>query len=132
MSSTGKVRVVVRSRKVPVGMTTFERPIFTSHGIFGKELRQAIVYKSIFDPRDEQALQDGRKLSSDYGLELEVVDLGKSSPIKRIALSLLRNSSPITIVQAPGSGKKEPTLSEPASTYAEPCSPSPEQSAIAS
>jgi hypothetical protein len=123
MSASGKVRVVVRSRKEPVGTAVFGRPVFTSHGIFGTEQRRVILYRSRYEPHDEKAIQEGQRLSSDLGFDLEVVDLGNSNPFKRLALALQRASRPITIVSAPPLGQADPIVADP-EERAEPCNPS--------
>jgi len=111
MSASGKVRVVVRSRREPVGTAVFGHPIFTSHGFFGAEPRRVILYRSRFEPHDERAIREGQRLSSDLGLDLEVVDLSRSNPFRRLASALLRDGSPITIIPAPGLAEADSMVS---------------------
>ena len=104
MSTAGKVRVVGRSKRVPVETAVFGRRVVTAHGVFGAVPRHVILYNSRFDRRDEEAIQEGRRLSSDLGLDLEVVDLSRTSRFKRLALAFLGDGSPTTIIHAPSLG----------------------------
>jgi hypothetical protein len=125
MSFTGKVRVMVRSRRVPVETAVIGRPIITPHGMFGTVPKRTIVYRTKFDQSDEEAIQEGRRLSSDLGLDLEVVDLSRLNPFRRLASSFRLGSVPITIIPAPGFAQADSMVSsaEADGTGAE-CNPS--------
>jgi len=124
MSNAGKVRVVVRSRRVPTGTRVIESPIFTPHGLFGTEPRRVILYESRLEPSDEEAIQEGRRLSGDLGVDLEVVDLSNSNPLKRFAHVFLGFGSGTTIVQAPRLGTAGSIASDSVEHSAEPGSSS--------
>jgi len=125
MSTAGKVRVVVKSRRVPVETAVFGGPVVTVHGFFGTVPRHVILYNSRFNPQDEEAIQEGRRLSTNLGLDLEVVDLSRTSRFKRLALAFLGDGSPMTIVHAPplGSPGLVASSSDEASDCAD-CNPS--------
>jgi hypothetical protein len=90
MSSSGRVRVMVRTQKVPVGTTVVTKPMFTPSGVFlGLSASRVVLFDSRLDDAQRTAIKEGRRLSRRLGLDLEVVDASKSNPFKRL-LSLLR------------------------------------------
>ncbi len=85
MTTEGRVRVVVRSRKVPVRTVAVNHPIYSSSGTsLGSQTTCGLVYETVLDPRHLRAIEEGRKLSCDLGLELEVVDVSKVNPVRRV------------------------------------------------
>jgi hypothetical protein len=90
MSPEGKVKVVVRSRRVPIRTADFSQPMFSPSGVFmGTRNNRLVVYGTSLDPDQKRAIQEGRGLSCRLDLDLEVVDRGKSGIFGRI-LSLGR------------------------------------------
>ena len=107
MSSGGKVRVMVRTRKVPVGTTIVTKLMFTPSGVFlGSTTSRVTLFDSRLDDAHRTAIKEGRRLSRRLGLDLEVVDASKSNPFRRL-LSLVRRGDslePVFLV-APQAGE---------------------------
>jgi len=107
MISSGKVQVVVKSRRVPTSMVSISQPIYTLSGIrLGSQKIQRLVYGSVFDQEHQEAIEEGRKLADRLGLDLEVVDTSKLGLVRRILASLGGNlSQRPTLVVSPFSGE---------------------------
>jgi electron transfer flavoprotein alpha/beta subunit len=89
LSQLGKATVFVKSRKVPVGVVTVHRPVYSSHGVLaGVDSRQVVIYDTRLDPSHLRAVEEARRLSRDLGMELKVVDLSSSNPIMRLVSAL--------------------------------------------
>lgn len=89
MSSNGKVQVLVRTRRVPIGTATLTTPIYSMSGVFlGSTTSRIVLYGTQLDESHRNAIRESHKLSRKLGLDLEVVD-AKSGPLGRL-LSLLR------------------------------------------
>jgi len=94
MTPEGRVRVLVRTRKVPVGTVDISTPTFSASGIFmGIKTKRAVLYGSSLDPEHQRAIDEGLRLSNSLGLPLEVVDTSKGSLFRRAVTSLSRNGS---------------------------------------
>lgn len=105
MSSSGKVKVVVRSRRVPVRTVEFAThpimPVGTystpvgnlSSSVLRRE--RVVVYESVLDEDQRRAVDEGHRLACNLGLELEVIDESKRSIFKRLWSSFGRSSSGI-------------------------------------
>jgi hypothetical protein len=94
MSSEGRVRVLVESRSVPTRTIEFYRPIYSPTGLLvGSERSSAVVYEPSYDSSHERAIEEGRKLSSDLGLGLEVVDKSRWNPVRRLVSALATGSA---------------------------------------
>lgn len=103
MSKVGKVRVEVKSRRVPVRTVEFvTHPILpigtisTSVGSFsgpGLRRERVVVYESVLDEEQRRAIDEGHRLACNLGLELEVVDKSKSSLLGRLLSFVGGNSS---------------------------------------
>lgn len=90
MSSTGKLQVVVKTRRVPVGTTVITTPMYTPSGVFiGSTTSRVVQYGLELDETHQQAISEGRRLSCRLGLDLEVVDVSKLGLFRRL-LSLVR------------------------------------------
>jgi len=83
MTAGDRVKIVVRSRKVPARVIEFQRPILLSSGLAVQSTERRLVYESILDDSQREALEEARRLSRDLGLELEVVDTAKANSIWR-------------------------------------------------
>ena len=93
MSSSGRVQVLVRTRKVPVGTTTLSTPIYTLSGVLvGSTTSRVVLYDTHLDESHKKAIRESRRLSCKLGLELEVVDASKAGPLGRL-LSLVRRGA---------------------------------------
>ena len=87
--SSGKVRVVVKSRRVPVRTVNVAVPTFSSSGVYmGTKSSNVVLYDSALDAEHARAVKEGRRLSCDLGLDLEVVDESRHGLLRR-ALSVL-------------------------------------------
>ncbi len=85
MSPDGKVRVVVRSRKVPARSFSWQVSSYTIHGIFEEsQTRHGVTYERELEPPHLRAVEEAKRLSDSTGLELEVVDLGKQNFLQRL------------------------------------------------
>lgn len=104
MSESGKVRVIVRSQRIPVRVFEFQQPVYSQSGIrLGSETKRKIIYDTELDAQYLAAIGEARKLSCNLGLELEVVDKGRSGLLGRFITSLTsrRSRGPILVVTAP-------------------------------
>lgn len=105
--SSGKVRVVIRTRRVPVGIAMATKPLFAPSGVLlGSTTSRVVLFESRLDDAHREAIEEGRRLSSRLGLDLEVVDASKSGPLKRL-LSLVRRgaSAETAFLVAPRTGE---------------------------
>lgn len=93
MSRTDKVRVVVRSHKVPARIFEYGRPVGVSPGFyFPSASEQRVAYDSIFDAPQLKAIDEAKRLAADLGLPLEIFDEAKANPFRR-ALTRLVSAS---------------------------------------
>lgn len=92
--SNGKVRAVVRSSRVPVGLITFTMPRFSSIGPLGSTPVRSAVYANVLDESQQRLLDHARRVAEASNLDLEVVDLGKQGLLQRIASRLRDMKSP--------------------------------------
>jgi len=89
MKSDGKIRVIVRSRKVPSRTFDFSEPIYSPFGIpMGTRSNRLVVYDYVLDEEHRRAVEEGRRLACNLGLELEVIDRSKSGLFGRMFSSL--------------------------------------------
>jgi hypothetical protein len=88
MSAQGRVRVTVRARRIPVGTATLQLPVYRYQGAVKAsrvcEAREVVLYDTVYDEAQLRAIDQGKRLSQDLGLKLEVVDLSKVSPFRRL------------------------------------------------
>jgi hypothetical protein len=95
MSSAGKVQVVVRTRRVPVGTALVTTPLYIPSGVFvGSTTTRIVLYDTRLDETHRRAISEGRSLSCRLGLDLEVVDESKSGPFRRLISLVRRGASP--------------------------------------
>jgi len=91
MSSDGKIRVVVRSRKVPSRTVEISEPVYSTSGIpMWTRRNRLIVYDYVLDEEHNKAIQEGRRLACSLGLDLEVVDATRRGILGRVRSSLGR------------------------------------------
>ena len=94
MSPEGKVRVLVRSKGVPVRTFTTSRPIVSAGGlILGTETFTGVVYDTSYDDKNRRAIQAAKELSCNLDLEFEIVDRSKSNPMRRLIYALAGGQS---------------------------------------
>ncbi len=89
-ATNGKLRLVLRSKKVLVRTEDYESSGVTPGSLtawngelFGTR-RRVMVYDYVYDERQKQALKEARELATRTGLVLEVTDLSRRSPLRRI------------------------------------------------
>ncbi|HUK79583.1 MAG TPA: hypothetical protein VLU91_02840 [Nitrososphaerales archaeon] len=93
MSSGGRVKVVVKSRRVPIRSLEVSHPVFTPSGMLvGATKKRVVVYGFALDEGYRRAIEEGNRLSSSLGLELEVVDTSKSGLLRRVLSHIQRRS----------------------------------------
>ena len=102
MSSEGKVKVVVHSRRVPLRTVDYIQPVFSPSGVYmGTRNNRLVVYGTSLDQDQKRAIQEGKRLSCKLDFDLEVVDRARSGFLSRIS-SFGRLSSPRpTVVVSP-------------------------------
>ncbi|GEM_PF-4506336 len=89
MRSYGKIRVIVRSRKVPSRTFDFSEPLYSPLGIpMGTKSSRLVVYDYVLDEQHRKAVEEGQRLACNLGLELEVIDRSKSGLLGRVLSSL--------------------------------------------
>ena len=112
MSGTGRLKVIVHSRRVPTRTIPVGRSAGLPLGIRTRPyITQAVLYEDALEGAHLRAIEEARRVSCDLGLELEVVDLAKLSPLGRLLDGLIRGfaASPSIEISpgqaiAPGSG----------------------------
>ncbi len=86
----GPVRLIVKSRRVPVALTEIEFPQTTSYGVVSTIKKRSVVYDYVLDEGERRIVEEVRQAAENSGLPLEVVDLGRAGPFSRIVSRLLR------------------------------------------
>ena len=105
MSSDGKVRVVVRSRKVPADVVEFHQAIFSPSGIqMGIRTNRQVLYTYVLDEDHRRTIEEASNLARSLCLDLEVIDSGKQGFFGRLLSSLGRSgANTVSIVVPPPS-----------------------------
>lgn len=115
MTPEGKVRVLVRSKKVPLRTFEVRRPLYSSSGVLlGSQTARGVVYGTSLDDSHAKAIEEGRKLSCNLGLELEVVDRSSMNPLRRVLSAVSRGSQGASLVLTAAPAKVSPTKSSSA------------------
>jgi hypothetical protein len=109
MRSDGKIRVVVRSRKVPLRTFDFTEPVYSPLGVLmGARSSRLVAYDYILDEQHMKALEEGQRLACNLGLELEVIDRAKSGLLGRVLSSLGGRRGGLNVeVTPPMEGRQE-------------------------
>jgi hypothetical protein len=112
MSSDGKVRVVVKSRKVPADVVEIHQTLYSPSGIpMGVRKSRQVLFTYVLDEDHQRTIEEARKLASSLCLDLEVVDSGKQGFLERLLSSLGRRGvDKPTVVVSPPSKAMVPTL----------------------
>lgn len=85
MKAEGKVQVVVRSRKVPIGTGYHTAPFYSLSGVrVASRASRFVVYGTSLDGEQLRAIDEGQRLACNLGLELEVVDESRSGRLRRM------------------------------------------------
>ena len=89
-ATNGKLRLVLRSKKVPVRIEVYQTTSAPSDSLtawngqlFGTR-RRVVVYDYVYDERQAQALREAGELAAKTGLTLEVTDLTRRGALRRI------------------------------------------------
>ena len=101
MKPEGKVQVVVRSRRVPVGVVCRAEPVYSTSGVLlGSRPSSLVLFGTTLDEEYRRAIDEGQKLSRNLGLDLEIVDSAKNGFLGRIlsSLGLSGPGRPIVVV----------------------------------
>jgi len=101
MSEDGKVRVVVRSRKVPADVVEFHQTLYSPSGIpMGTRTNRQVLYRYVLDEDYQRTIEEASKLARRLCLDLEVIDSGKQGLLGRLLSSLGRRdaSKPVVVV----------------------------------
>ena len=115
MKPDGKVRVLVKSRRVPAGTIDVPRTLFSFSGLpLGTATDRLIRYDRFLDEEHQTAVEKARRISDDLGLDLEIVDLGRQGFFGRLLSSLgLGGRGGPTIVVSPSYGASSPEIPQP-------------------
>ena len=88
-SSNGRLRAVVRSSRVPVGLALFTMPAPSPPGSFMTTSVRSVLYANVLDESQQRLLDDAKRLAQSSGLDLEVVDLGRQNLLRRAVSRVL-------------------------------------------
>jgi hypothetical protein len=104
LSSDGKVRVVVKSRKVPSDVVEFHQTMYSPSGIpMGTRRNRQVLYRYVLDEEHQRTIEEASELARRLCLDLEVVDSGKQGLLGRLLSSLGRRgaSNPTVVISPP-------------------------------
>ena len=93
MSSDGKVRVLVKSRKVPAGMVQLQQTTYMLSGIPTTRTDRRVLYDYVLDDDHQKAIEEARKLARALSLDLEIVDSARRGFFGRLLGSLGRGGA---------------------------------------
>lgn len=88
MSVGGRVRIVVKSRRVPsrvIEVNTAHYLLFGNHFL---ESKRVVLYEWVLDDEYLKMIDEGRRLACALGLGVEIVDCSKLSLFRRMLLYL--------------------------------------------
>jgi hypothetical protein len=87
--SNGRIKVVVRSSRVPVGLTQFTMPGLGPIGLATSTRVRSVIFADVLDEPQQRLLEEARRLARASCFDLEVVDLGKQNLFQRAVSRLL-------------------------------------------
>jgi hypothetical protein len=90
MASTEKTRVVICSRRIAIGIASYDMPVAGPLGRTYWTKAKTTVYKRALDSEQKAMLNEARSLSLTQGVELDVIDLGRKNPTSRFLWCLTR------------------------------------------
>lgn len=91
MNSFGKVRVHVKSRKVPAGMVQLHQTTYLLSGIpITTRTVHKVLYDYVLGEDHQRAIEEARRLAGSLCLDLEVIDSGKQGFFSRMLSTLGR------------------------------------------
>jgi hypothetical protein len=91
MNPEGKVQVVVRSRRVPIGTVLRTEPVYSLSGLLvGYRPIRSVLFGTSLDEDHRRTIEEAQKLAHSLGMGLEVVDESKSGLLSRFRSALGR------------------------------------------
>jgi hypothetical protein len=113
MSSDGKVRVLVKSRKVPARTVDLSETLYTPSGIpIGKRTNRLLLYDYVLDEDHRRTIQEAHELARRLCLDLEVVDSARQGVFRRLLSTLGHRGSSNPIIEvSPSSSMTHPVRS---------------------
>ena len=105
------LRITIRSKKVPVRAVNFSVRCAPINGQFFSERRSMLSYDYMLDEQEEKALREAATLAKRCGLRLQVVDLTRERPAKRIVRSIANSSLSLARSLRPGNKRVTPASS---------------------
>ncbi len=117
MSPEGRVRVMVRSSKVPNRTVEVNESLFSASGFpIGVRRNRVVLYDSTLARDHLRAIEEGQRLSCRLGLKLEIVDLSRSNFVRRLLSAFGRSASDqLNLVVTPYSHQSQGDLSRDSS-----------------
>jgi hypothetical protein len=120
MKSEGKIQVVVRSRRVPVGTVLRTEPVYSSSGVLvGFQPSTHVLFGTMLSENHQKTIEEAQKLANNLGLGLEVVDESRSGFVTRVLSRIGRSGLRYSSVRVPPSPHM--VLSEAPPTAAQAC-----------
>ena len=110
MSPDGKVKVVVRSRKVPTAVVHLHRQVYSPSGIhLGETTDSKVLYDYVLDEGHRRTITEADKLARSLRLDLVVIDSAKQGFFSRTLSSLGRRgtANPTIEVVSPSSATSD-------------------------
>ena len=107
MSGSGKVKVLVNSKRIPVRTLRTTRPIFSYSGVpLGNQESVGVLYGSSISDSDLRAIDEAKKLSCNLGLDLEIIEMSTVNPLRRLISAITgTNSGPsVVLIPSPSEG----------------------------
>jgi len=108
MSTSGKVRVVVRSRRVPARTVDLSETMYTPYGLpMGKRTSRLLLFDYVLDEDHQRTIQEANELARRLCLDLEIVDSARQGVLGRLLSTLGRGGANPTIeVHSPSSAEQ--------------------------
>ena len=78
------LQLVVRSQKTPVRIENLIIPMPNAVDPTMKETKSVVIYDYILDRGQRHVLEETRELAQRHGVRLDVIDLAREEPAKRI------------------------------------------------
>ena len=116
MKPDGKVKVMVKSRRVPAEVVTVSRPVYSASGLpLGTQTERLIRYDYVLDGDHQVAIHDAQRISDALGLDLEIVDASRQGFLGRLlsALGPGRGGRPTIVVSPSYGGAAGSEISQP-------------------
>lgn len=103
-SSQARLRVFVKSQRVPVGVAEFSTAIPVGQWALSHSPARAMLYSRALDDEQTKLVEEARQLSSSSGVDLDVVDLGRVGALRRVFMYRFIGLGPAASPAARGAG----------------------------